>query len=284
MRTLGIFVDRQTLSSARKLAQLMKCREAAEERGIRSYFLFPVDMKKVQRMDAIFIRSRTDPLNASFVAAKLAEMHSIPVIDESSAIRICSDKVNLGMHLQRAGVLMPETTFLWKDHLMDLTAMKYPLVLKEPSSYNANRVRVVRNPSEARRLSTSWFRLSHVLVAQEYIPGGEEWRVGTLGGEMLYACRYGPPSEEARLQAFSQDEAPYFDSACVPPSEIQDNVLREAVRASDSIGDGLFSVDIKVHDGRPYVLDVNDNPSLEAGEDEFYPGVYGRIIDRLFGK
>ena len=123
MRTLGIFVDRQTLSSAGKLAQLMKCREAAKEKGVRSYFLFPVDMKKVPRMDALFIRSRTDPLNVSFVAARLAERHSIPVLDERSAIRFCSDKVNLGLHLRRAEVGMPETSFLWKDRMPDLATM-----------------------------------------------------------------------------------------------------------------------------------------------------------------
>ena len=75
---------------------------------------------------------------------------------------------------------------------------------------------VVRNPSEAKRLTASWFRLSHVLVAQEYIPGGEEWRVGTLGGELLYACRYGPPSEEARLQALSLEEVPYIAANASP--------------------------------------------------------------------
>jgi glutathione synthase/RimK-type ligase-like ATP-grasp enzyme len=282
MRTLGIFVDRQTLSSSRKLAQLMKCREAAEAKGVRSYFLFPVDLKKVVRMDALFIRSRTDPLNVTYVAARLAEMNSIPVIDESSAIRVCSDKVDLGMHLQKAGVCIPRTEFLWRGRHADPAEMHYPFVLKEPSSFNANRVRVVRTPAEARRLMASWFRLSNVLVAQEYISGGEEFRVGTLGGELLYACRYGPPTEEARMHALSLEEVPYFESVCIPRRELPEGVLREAVRASASIGEGLFSVDIKVQDDRPYVLDVNDNPSLESGEDTFYPDIYGRIVDHLF--
>jgi hypothetical protein len=32
------------------------------------------------------------------------------------------------------------------------------------------------------------------------------------------------------------------------------------------------------------VIEVNDNPSLEGGEDTAYPAVYDRIISHLLGK
>ena len=32
-------------------------------------FIFPVDINKIPKMDALFIRARTDPMNVTYVAA-----------------------------------------------------------------------------------------------------------------------------------------------------------------------------------------------------------------------
>jgi glutathione synthase/RimK-type ligase-like ATP-grasp enzyme len=95
MGTIGIFVDRQTLSYSKKLSMLMRFRDVAESLGHRSYFIFPVELKKIVKLDGLLIRSRTDPLNVSYVAARMATLHGIPVIDNPESIRVCSDKVNM---------------------------------------------------------------------------------------------------------------------------------------------------------------------------------------------
>jgi glutathione synthase/RimK-type ligase-like ATP-grasp enzyme len=41
-------------------------------------------------------------------------------------------------------------------------------------------------------------------------------------------------------------------------------------------------VDIKNNNGDAYVIEVNDNPSLESGEDGHYPDVYEKIVTHLF--
>jgi glutathione synthase/RimK-type ligase-like ATP-grasp enzyme len=41
-------------------------------------------------------------------------------------------------------------------------------------------------------------------------------------------------------------------------------------------------VDIKNNNGDAYVIEVNDNPSLESGEDGCYPDIYEQIVDHLF--
>jgi glutathione synthase/RimK-type ligase-like ATP-grasp enzyme len=40
------------------------------------------------------------------------------------------------------------------------------------------------------------------------------------------------------------------------------------VRAANLMGDGLYGVDLKEIDGKPYVVEVNDNPSLDAGSED----------------
>lgn len=50
-----------------------------------------------------------------------------------------------------------------------------------------------------------------------------------------------------------------------------------------AIGSGFYGVDIKDRNGTPFIIEVNDNPSLEAGEDEHSPGLYNKIIAHLLG-
>ena len=114
MSKLGIFVNRQTLSSSEQLTSLVKCRDVAESMGHTVEFIFPVDIKKIPKLDALFIRANTDPMNTTYVAAKMASMYGVPVIDDPRSIQICADKVNMYLHLMKKNISMPRTKFLSK--------------------------------------------------------------------------------------------------------------------------------------------------------------------------
>ena len=122
MSKLGIFVNRQTLSSSEQLTAVVKCRDVAESMGHTAEFIFPVDIKKIPRLDALFIRANTDPMNITYVAARMAQMYGIPVIDDPSSIQICADKINMYMHLMKKNVSMPRTKFLKKKELDEVLA------------------------------------------------------------------------------------------------------------------------------------------------------------------
>lgn len=287
MRTLGIFIDRQALSYSRKLTLLIKCRDTAEGMGYRSYFIFPVEIKKVPKTDALFIRSRTDPLNISFIASKMAEMHDIPVIDDSRSIQICSDKVNMYLHLKKAGVPIPRTEFLKRSVFSEdvmgrlMEKMEGSLVLKEPSTTCGNRVKKVTTLAEAHRVAGGYLKMSDRIIAQEYIESDEDWKIGVLDGELLYACRYVLPTGSQKIVASEEGEIPDYASKSVPQKDVPPEIIDLALRAAKAIGDGLYSVDIKQRGGRHFVIEVNDNPSLESGEDEYYPMIYNQIISNL---
>ena len=150
MGKLGLFVDRQTLGNSEQLTALIRLRDSAEEMGHTVYFIFPVEIAKIAKVDGLFIRSRTDPMNISFVAAKMAELRGIPVIDDPESIQICSDKVNMYLHLMQKGVRIPETVFVRKGELTEKAAgdlfreLGSPLILKEPSTSFSLRVEKVR--------------------------------------------------------------------------------------------------------------------------------------------
>lgn len=289
MATLGIFVDRQTLSYSKKLVMLMRFRDVAESLGHRSYFIFPVELKKIAKLDALLIRSRTDPLNVSYVAARMAVMHGISVIDNPEAIRICSDKVNMYLHLMRANVPIPRTELLVRKEILPADARAYfdqlgaPVVLKEPSTSYSNRVKKVHRVADFLQTARAYLKMADELVVQEYIDSEEDWRIGVLNGKFLFASRYVLPRESDQVQAVDSEEIPYYGIEMVSEEEVPGEAIDLAIQASQAIGSGLFSVDIKERQGKMYVIEVNDNPSLESGEEDLYPDIFERIIVGLLG-
>ena len=59
-----------------------------------------------------------------------------------------------------------------------------------------------------------------------------------------------------------------------------ETVVKTALRAPNAIGRGLYGVDLKEIDRRCYVVEVNDNPSIDSGVEDKVLGMdlYDRIM------
>ncbi len=251
-------------------------------------FIFPVDIHKIPNVDALFIRARTDPMNVTYVAARMASFYGIPVIDDPRSIQICSDKVNMYSHLAKKHISMPKTIFLSKneitvEHVSDIfDDLGSPLIVKEPSTSFSLRVEKVQEIAEFFRVARRFIKLSDWIVVQQYIESKYDWRVGVLGGELLYACKYTIPTDTFKIQASVNGHLVYCGVESVMPENVPPHVLRLGIDAANAIGNGLYGVDIKNNNGDAYVIEVNDNPSIESGEDDCYPQVFEQIVAHLF--
>jgi glutathione synthase/RimK-type ligase-like ATP-grasp enzyme len=285
-----VFVDRQTLGNAEQLTALLRIRDTAEQMGHTLSFIFPVDIKRIARLDGLFIRSRTDPMNISFVAAKMAEFHGVRVIDDPDSIQICSDKINMYLHMVQRDVPIPQTLFLQKGQLTPAYAMEVleqlgtPVIVKEPSTSFSARVEKVDTVPDFLRVAKRFIKLSDWIVAQAFVESQFDWRVGVLNGEVLYACKYIIPSESFKIQATVNGHVVYCAVKSVPQERVPPRIVDVALQAAAAVGSGLYGVDIKEKDEQVYVIEVNDNPSLESGEDEYYPLIYEKIISHLLGE
>jgi len=287
MSNLGIFVNRQTVSNAEQLQALIKCRDAAEELGHSADFIFPSEIKRILKSDGIFIRHNTDPMNVAFVAAKMAALHNIPVIDDPSSIQICADKINMYYHLMKNNVSIPRTEFLSRKDITEARGQQLldewgtPLVLKEPSTCFSARVEKSKDAKEFVHIGRRFSHMSDWIVAQEFIRSRYDWRIGVLGGQLLYACKYIIPQDSFKIQAQVDGHLVYCQTESVPVENIPSEVLETGLKAGRAIGNGLYGVDLKECEGKVYVIEVNDNPSLESGEDSCYPEIYHKIVKRL---
>jgi glutathione synthase/RimK-type ligase-like ATP-grasp enzyme len=62
-------------------------------------------------------------------------------------------------------------------------------------------------------------------------------------------------------------------------------VLDTALKAANLIGDGLYGVDLKQVGKKVYVIEVNDNPNIDAGmEDKIIKDELYRIVMKSFVK
>jgi glutathione synthase/RimK-type ligase-like ATP-grasp enzyme len=76
-------------------------------------------------------------------------------------------------------------------------------------------------------------------------------------------------------------------TAAVSIGEAPSIVVDSALRAANLIGDGLYGVDLKLVGERCAVIEINDNPSIEAGcedqilKDALYREVIGVFLRRI---
>jgi glutathione synthase/RimK-type ligase-like ATP-grasp enzyme len=285
---LAIYVSRHTVANQETLLELLKFRDAAEELGHDVYIMFPPDIHKIPRFNAVLIRSTTDPLNETYVVAKMAEMNGIPVIDDSNSIQICADKINMYSHLMKNGVPMPKTIFVDKNQINSeftkhiFKELGSPLIIKEPSTAFSLRVEKVDTEEEFLKVAHRYLKLTDKFVVQEFLKSEYDWRIGVLRGKLLYASKYIIPAKTFKIMDVVDGQHVFCKVISTRPEDIPPEVVRVGILAGNAIGDGLYGVDLKeTADGTVKVIEVNDNPSLEGGEDKVYPNVFKEIIQAL---
>lgn len=292
MANIGVFVERYTMSSSEQMGALMKLGQVAHMLGHRLDFLFRPDMYKIPGYDAIFIRALTDPLNSSYVAARLAQMNGLRVIDDPESIYICCDKVNMYRHLLDKNVPIPETRFLIESDLnfetgeRMLSEMGSPLVLKAPNSSFSMYVDKVHSPEEFVSVGTRYLRRADRIVAQKFVRSHFDWRVCVLAGQPLFVCQYTIPKRRWKIMTYTEaGRAIYGQVRCIPVSEANPELIRVAIAAGAAIGNGLYGVDLKQTDDGFVVIEVNDNPTINQDEeDQEAPDLYEKLITYLAGE
>jgi glutathione synthase/RimK-type ligase-like ATP-grasp enzyme len=164
----------------------------------------------------------------------------------------------------------------------------FPCVLKQPdSSFSAGVVKA-ENELELQRFLAAFFESSELIVAQEYAPSSFDWRVGVLDGKALYVCKYHMARGHWQIQkTHNEKRRSYGKVEAFSLEEAPREAVEIAVRAANLIGRGLYGVDVKERDGKFLVMEVNDNPNIDAGcedkflKEELYLAIMRSFRDRL---
>jgi len=158
----------------------------------------------------------------------------------------------------------------------------FPCVLKQPDAAFSQGVVKVENEHDLLAHSEEFFEKSELLIAQEFLPTLFDWRIGICDGIPLYACKYHMASGHWQIvKNDHQGLRQYGKYETIPVEIAPRQVVRAALKAAELIGNGLYGVDVKQTNGACFVIEVNDNPNIDAGvEDKVLKGeLYRRIME-----
>ncbi|MBW4967729.1 RimK family protein [Pseudoalteromonas sp. CR1] len=261
--------------------------KAAAKHGINAQALSFDEIDNIAQFDALFIRQTTAIDHPTYRLASKAQSLGLVVIDDAESILRCCNKVYLHDAFNYQKVPSLKTVVVADQSAQTLEqleeAFTYPLVLKMPEGSFSKGVFKVANRGELEAKLTELFEYSALVLAQEYMYTEYDWRVGVLNGRAIYACRY--LMARNHWQIYNHDAKRFFsgDFETLPTFELPKAVLDAALKACKTVGKGLYGVDVKEHQGKAYVLEVNDNPSIDHKVEDGYLGdeLYMLIMDEF---
>ncbi|MFA5122773.1 RimK-like ATPgrasp N-terminal domain-containing protein [Zavarzinia sp.] len=243
------------------------------------------DFGRLAEFDALFIRETTAVTHHTFAFARRAADLGLPVIDDPASILRCTNKAFLAELLARGGVATPATTLVTRRDLDAVAArIAFPTVLKQPDGAFSRGVRKVAERGAFQATAAALLRESAVVLAQEFLPTAFDWRVGVLGGQVLFAARYWMvPGHWQILRHGADGGRDEGKTEAVAIGEVPPAVLDTACRAAALVGDGFYGVDLKETARGVVVIEVNDNPNLDRGFEDAAQGdeVYRRLLSHF---
>jgi len=288
---LAILANSDEVNPPSDEAALQKFEKAAESVGFNVERLKPDEIGRIPEFDALFIRETTAVNHHTFRFARRAVAEGLEVIDDPDSILKCTNKVYLAELLLHHRIAAPRTVLVHRENLEEIEReLGLPVVLKQPdSAFSLGVVKVLDSTSLASTVETM-LKGSDLIVAQEYLPTSFDWRVGVIDGRPLYACRY--HMAKGHWQIINHGAQSHNEGAAetMRVDEAPEQVIQTALKATALIGRGLYGVDLKEVNGRILVIEVNDNPSIDAGVEDsvlgsaLYQEIMRVLMERVMRK
>lgn len=263
--------------------------KAGRKLGIEVDLIEKSDYAALAEYDALFIRDTTQINHYTYRFAKKAESEGMVVIDDPTSILRCTNKVYLAELLRNHRVPIPKTVIVGKNDLQAaIAAIGFPMVLKVPDGSFSQGVFKAEDVQQFNDITSRLFQSSELILAQEYIYTDFDWRIGVLNKKPIYASQYFMSKKHWQIVHYGSDgkfTQGAFKTLAV--AEAPADVVSEALKAANLIGDGLYGVDVKQNEQGARIIEVNDNPSIESGvedaviKDELYQMIMAEFLRRL---
>ncbi|MEN6625748.1 MAG: RimK family protein [Candidatus Sumerlaeia bacterium] len=250
---------------------LKRFEKAAAAVGMEAELIDKDDYGRLAEFDALFIRETTQVNHHTFRFARRAEAEGLVVIDDPKSILRCCNKVYLAELLDRHKIPAPKTVVVHKDNVEEVSGqVGLPCILKQPDSSFSQGVVKVDTEDELQREAERLLDRSDLIIGQEFIPTEFDWRVGIIDQKPLYVCRYhmAPKHWQIQQNECADGKIKYGRVEAIPLKDAPRQVVSTALRAANLIGNGLYGVDLKQVGRHVYVIEINDNPSLDCGYED----------------
>lgn len=287
---LAILVNPQEKAAPSNKKAIANFVEAAEKQGCYVELITKDDYSRIGEFDAFFIRETTAVNHHTYRMARRAQRDGLAVIDSPESILKCANKVYLAELLTLSKVPTPKTITIHSENIKGVEKkLGFPCVLKLPDSSFSQGVVKVSSAEEMKVKLREMMKISDLIIAQEFLPTSYDWRVGVLNNEVLFVCKYYMAKNHWQIinwgTKVKNDMTGNFDIFKI--EDVPQYVVDIALKATKLIGNGLYGVDVKEVDGKAFVIEVNDNPNIDAGVEDsllgeqLYATIIGHLLDNV---
>jgi glutathione synthase/RimK-type ligase-like ATP-grasp enzyme len=289
---LAILVSQEDPTPPSDPKAIQKFIKAAEHVGFNVDLITRAEYGKITQYDALFIRETTNVNHHTYRFARKAQLEGLAVIDDPDSILRCTNKVCLNELLTANRISVPRTMVIRKDQKkLSNLQINFPAVIKVPDGSFSKGVKKVNSLVDLQKETKEFFKNTDLLIVQEFMPTDFDWRGGGVNCKVLYVCKYfmarnhwqivdwgdGKYSRLGKSETISIDSAPH-------------GLIKLALKAASLIGKGLYGLDIKEVKGRFFVIEINDNPSIESGVEDkvekmnLYENIMSHLLTQVQNK
>ncbi len=253
--------------------------KAGKENDVLVELIEKKDYSRIAEFDALFIRETTSINHHTYRFAKKAESEGLVVIDDPISILRCTNKIYMHNLLHSNKINGPKTFVInnTAEQLKEaVEELGFPMIIKIPDGSFSKGIYKVKSYDELKKITEDLFKKTALLLAQEYFYTDFDWRIGVLNERPIYACKY--YMTKGHWQIYNHDKKmtkgiQSGNSETFPISKVPKHVISTALKMSNLIGDSLYGVDIKERDKKAYVIEVNDNPNIDANVEDAISGM-----------
>jgi len=270
--------------------------EAGEKSGFNVEIITQEDFHRLPSFDALLIRDNTKVNNHTYKFARRAQSEGLAIIDYPDTILKCSNKVYIAELLQMTNLTTPTTMIIHQANKGEvIKTLGLPVVLKSPDSTFSLGVKKVETAEELNFQIKKMLEQSDMILGQSYMFTDFDWRIGILDNKAIFACKYYMAKGHWQIYNWlarsKKDITGQFE--CVRIENVPPAIIKSALKAVALVyNNGFFGVDIKEVNGKPHIIEINDNPNIDAGvedqvmKDELYMTIMlslkSRIEEKIF--
>ena len=241
--------------------------KAAPLVGLDVEIIGPDALERLPEFDGLFNRANPEGIIEEFV--RRADALGMPVVDDPESILKCGNKVFMQELLNRHRITTPRTLIVHQGNVDEVVpTLGLPCVLKLPDSGFGLDVVKIESEENLRKEAERFFKQSELIIAQEWLPSDFDWRVGIFDRRPLFVAKYYMAPGHWQVNKVVDGELVDGKTEAMTIGEAPEQVINTAVRAANLIGRGLYGADLKQVDDRIYLIEVNINPNIDAGNED----------------
>jgi len=237
--------------------------------GLEAELIGPDALERLPEFDALF--NRAGPTGIIYEFVRRADSLGMPVVDDPESIVRCGNKVFMQELLNRHRIATPRTLVVHRANVDDIVpTLGLPCVLKLPDSGFGLDVVKIESDEDLRKETERYFKQSELLIAQEWLPSEFDWRIGIFDRRPLFVAKYYMAPGHWKVNKVVEGEEKLVEgkTEALTIGETPEQVINTALRAANLVGRSLYGADLKQVGDRIYVIEVNINPNIDAGNED----------------